>query len=338
MTFSSAAISAADWYRSGRSRASAFSVARSSGSGTRRLNFDGGATSVVSATEVVAGPRRRTGVYVVLLLFLLALLALALYLLGRQAGVIGGSDGGSTTAVPNVVALEAKAAQLQLEQAGFTVKQDLQPNDATPKGNVFDQDPKANASAAKGSEVTIKVSSGSATVKVPTVVGKNLDDAIAELQAAGFNVAQPKLQNDEKRPEGIVLGQDPIGGNLKQQGSSVTLTVSTGKTKVTVPDEAGRDADGAEADLRAMGFTVARSPQPSDSVDQGTVISTDPAPNTQVDKGSKVTLVVSSGATTTTAPPTTTTTLRVTVTTARPTTTSTIGTNTTTTLFTTSTT
>src|SRR5262249_49264540 len=155
-----------------------------------------------------------------------------------------------------------------------------QPNDSVQQDQVFAQDPKPNTSAERNSSVTISVSSGNALVPVPKVVGENADDATAALQAQHFNVAQT-LQSDDKRPAAIVISTSPLGGNTAPQGSTVTIVVSTGKQILTVPDETGRDAASAEADLRAQGFTTARSNQPSDTVDSGNVISTDPPPGSQ---------------------------------------------------------
>src|SRR3954447_26429774 len=250
--------------------------------------------AATGVTTAVDDKKSRTAVYVVMLLLLLGVLALVLYLIGRQTGVFSNDETGNIT-VPNLIGLDSTVAQSQLQQKGLTFKIDNQPNDLVAQNKVFDQDPKPDASVAKNSAVTLKVSSGKASVPVPKVVGKNVDDATTELQAAGFNVAQ-KLQADDKKAAGIVIATDPLGGNTAKQGDTVTIVVSSGKQVLTVPDETGKDAGSAEADLRSQGFTVARVQQASDSVDSGTVISTDPPAGSPAEKGSKVTLTVSSGA------------------------------------------
>jgi serine/threonine-protein kinase len=291
---------------------------------TVQRGYVGDGTTMLPATAA-GGKKSHTAVYVVLLLFLLGVLALVLYLIGRQTGVFG-NDTSSTVTVPNVIGLDSAAAQAQLTQQGLTFKINQQPNSSVQQNQVFAQDPQPNTSAARNSAVTLSVSSGNATVAVPRVVGQNADDATAALQAAHFNVAQT-LQSDDKRAAGIVIATNPLGGNTAPQGSTVTIVVSSGKQILTVPDETGRDAGSAEADLRSQGFTTARSTQPSDSVDPGLVISMDPPPGSQAQKGSKVTLVVSTGPTTTTSESTTTTSTSTTI---RPTTTTSFRTSTTT--------
>jgi len=64
------------------------------------------------------------------------------------------------------------------------------------------------------------------------VVGLNVDDATTALQAKNFNVAQ-KLQADDKRPAGIVIATDPLGGNTARQGDTITIIVSTGNRSST---------------------------------------------------------------------------------------------------------
>jgi serine/threonine-protein kinase len=288
----------------------------------QRYVADGGgpATTVLPAAAVAGPPKRRTGLYVVLLLILLALLAVALYFLGKQLGVFDKTNANGVS-VPNVIGLDVAQAEAQVTGAGLTPARVLQPSDAQPQNNVFDQDPKAGTSVDRGATVTLHVSSGSATVKVINVVGKNVDDATAALQGQGFNVSQ-KLAADDKRSAGTVISQDPIGGNTAKQGDTVTITVSTGKEKATVPDVTGEDAASAAAALRNAGFVVGQVNQPSDTADSGTVISTDPSAGSQADKGSKVTMTVSTGkTTTTTAAPSTTTTASTTTTTTASTTT-----------------
>jgi serine/threonine-protein kinase len=279
-----------------------------------------------AVTTTMAPPRRRTEAYVALLVVMLAALLVVLYLLGRQLGVFGGASNAQVE-LPNTIGMDAAAAEAQLKADGLQVKQNLQPNDVTEQGKVFDMDPKPGTKVDKKSLVTLLVSSGSAPAPIPNVVGQNVDDATSALEAAGFNVTTEQRQ-DDKRAEGTVLAQDPKAGTTANKGSSVKLTVSAGKPKVGVPDETLKDAAAAAGELRSLGLVAALKEQPSDSVDRGKVISTDPPGGTQVDKGSTVTLVVSSGSQTTTTrapattfppePTTTATTFRTTTTTKPP--------------------
>ncbi|MBV9412808.1 MAG: Stk1 family PASTA domain-containing Ser/Thr kinase [Acidimicrobiia bacterium] len=135
-------------------------------------------------------------------------------------------------------------------------------------------------------------SSSAADVAVPTVIGKNVDDATAALKAQGLD---PKVTNvDNDAPAGQVVDQDPKPEAKAHKGDTVTISVSKGPPQVTVSDEVGKNIDDATNDLEQLGLTVVQRAQNSDRP-QGEVLAQDPQPGTQVAKNSTVTLTVSSG-------------------------------------------
>ncbi|MBA2751491.1 MAG: Stk1 family PASTA domain-containing Ser/Thr kinase [Actinobacteria bacterium] len=254
-----------------------------------------------------AGPppaRSRTGVYVGLLLAMLAVLLVLFYLLGKALGIFGDTASGPVT-VPSVVFKTADEAQSILEDAGLKVTRQPVGNDAA-ANTVVGQDPPPNTKVDKGSTVTLQVSQGPQPVKVPNLVGDDQDDAKAELQRLGLE-AQVVTQPDDTRKEGVVLSQDPKQGTDAQKGSVVRLVVSGGKAKVQVPSVVGQDETTAASELGGAGFKVRKVTEPSPTVPTGRVIRSDPGAGAQLDKGSTVTLVVSAGPQTTTTTPTTTT-------------------------------
>jgi hypothetical protein len=81
------------------------------------------------------------------------------------------------------------------------------------------------------------------------------DDARTTLQQAGFEVSSTSAPSDST-PEGIVSDQSPDGGTQASKGSTVTITISSGPSTTTVPDEVGQDKQVAIDDLKANGFKV----------------------------------------------------------------------------------
>ncbi len=248
--------------------------------------------------------RSRTGVYVGLLVAMLAVLLVLFYLLGKTLGIFGDTASGQVT-LPNVVFKTADEAESILRSSGLQVTRQPVGNDAA-AGTVVGQDPPPNTTVDKGSTVTLQVSQGPQPVKVPDLVGDDLDDAKATLQRLGLE-SQVTTQPDDTRREGLVLSQDPRQGTDVQKGSTVRLVVSAGRAKVQVPSVVGQDEAAAESELRAAGFRVRKVTEPSPTVRSGQVIRSDPGAGAQLDKGSTVTLVVSTGPQTTTTQPTTTT-------------------------------
>jgi 1A family penicillin-binding protein len=91
---------------------------------------------------------------------------------------------------------------------------------------------------------------------VPSVVGLRQDQAVADLQHAGFTV---KLRYDPTSSQraGFVIGQSPSGGEHAQQTSTVTLTISgTNGTTTGVPNVVGMTVDRATTTLANAGFEV----------------------------------------------------------------------------------
>ncbi|MDP9404014.1 MAG: Stk1 family PASTA domain-containing Ser/Thr kinase [Actinomycetota bacterium] len=236
---------------------------------------------------------RRTGAYIGLLAFMLVALAVLLFLLANTLGIVGGDAGATRVVVPSVVGQPADQAERTLRALGLEVGIDLEDSDEE-ANVVFDQDPDPETKVDEGSPVDLKVSRGARPVEVPSVVGEDEADAISFLESNGFEV-ETTQQPDDDQPAGKVILQDPRAGTPAPKGSSVTITVSTGKPKVEVPAVVGKDRTAAADDIVNAGLRVRTVNEPSSTVEEGEVIRTDPAAGTSVDKGTLVTLVVSSG-------------------------------------------
>ncbi|HEV7772009.1 MAG TPA: Stk1 family PASTA domain-containing Ser/Thr kinase [Conexibacter sp.] len=131
-------------------------------------------------------------------------------------------------------------------------------------------------------------------VTVPRVVGQDVASATSELRSAGLKASVDRVASSRAVDE--VLAQDPSGGDQAKDGSTVTLTVSSGPGQVPVPSVDGLGEQKASATLIDEGLVVDRIVrQADDTVPSGRVIRTSPAAGTSVNRGSNVTLVVSSG-------------------------------------------
>jgi eukaryotic-like serine/threonine-protein kinase len=101
-------------------------------------------------------------------------------------------------------------------------------------------------------------------------------------------------------PRGKVFKQDPDPGSKVDKGGTVTLTVSTGPPKVTVPDVKGQQWSAAQQTLVNAGLKPKEFLVPGDK--QGQVTATDPGAGESVPKGSKVRVNVMRGPGTATVP------------------------------------
>src|SRR5918996_3388848 len=138
------------------------------------------------------------------------------------------------------------------------------------------------------------------TVVVPLVEGLREANAKAQLEELGL---VPKVVRgaDPEVEAGFVARQEPQSGTSVEEGSEVTLFVSTGPRKTIVPDVVGMDYDEAVRTLRDAGLDWERREVFSNKR-PGRVVGQDPAAEEEVVEGTVVTLEVSKGAKQVTVP------------------------------------
>jgi serine/threonine-protein kinase len=215
------------------------------------------------------------------------------------------SDGPGVRQIPDVSGLGRLQAKRILVRAGFHVTEQTVTSDSVPVYHVVSTQPGAREQLQIGSVVTINVSTGPQKVTVPSVVGKQRDEATTLLQAAGFTVVTTNRQANQ--PQNTVLAQSPAGNSQAAKGSAVVITIAQPFQQVMVPDVTGKNVADAFNMLSAAGFsptTVAQSV--TDPTQDGIVLSQRPTGGRTAKKGSKVTMVIGQLSSTTTTPPTTT--------------------------------
>ena len=249
--------------------------------------------------------KSRTGLYVGLTIGALVLIGLILFFVGSSMG-----KSTEKIAVPDVTTKSQTDATNALQTAGFKVSVKNVANDTIPANQVFEQTPKGNTNADKGSTVEITVSSGIGDATVPDVVGRTQAAAESLLKTNNF-IPEVKEASSDTVAKGTVISQSPSANAKATKNSVVTITVSSGAGDVSIPNVIGLNAASASNQLGQAGFTVTTKQATSATQPVGTVISTNPTPGTKAAKGSSVEITVSTGppasTTTTTASPATTT-------------------------------
>jgi eukaryotic-like serine/threonine-protein kinase len=224
---------------------------------------------------------RRRWPWVLLGLLLLAAIGLALYL---------GPLTPTKVLVPNVVGRPYQGAAASLRNKGFNVTIDRVRDATSPVDTVIRQDPQPDTKAKKGATVTLTVSEGPGTVAMPNVIGDGRLAATKRLRRAGFKVEEQR-QSSDSVPQNHVIGTAPGPGEVAQAGTTVTLTVSTGRQRVDVPKVTGLTRDEASSTLQDAGLRVDVTERDSDQ-DPGTVLQQDPPSGTRVVEGTTVTITV----------------------------------------------
>lgn len=108
-----------------------------------------------------------------------------------------------------------------LQAAGLSVNVRQEFSDEVAEGNVISQDP-SSGTVRQGATVTLVVSKGPESVRVPNVIGSKLDDARKRLEDLGFHVQVESLFGGTTR---TVVVQAPIGGLKARRGSTIRLGI-----------------------------------------------------------------------------------------------------------------
>jgi len=202
--------------------------------------------------------------------------------------------------IPNLVGLSVQEATNVLKQAGLRlVVNNFIASPDIPANQILVQTPTAGLGARPNSVVTVDVSGGTNTVRIPDVIGDEQTAATKLLSATPLNfVVTVVIETSEVIEAGRVIRSEPLGDTAVAPGSAITLYVSSGKATVTVPNVVGQTASAASAQLAALGLAVTLVEQDVVEGDPtiGTVIAQNVAAGTNVQPGSAITLTVARAA------------------------------------------
>ena len=229
-----------------------------------------------------------------------ALVAAAAVLIGALLGFALTRD--TTTEVPQVTGNQLNVAIALLEQNDFKVGDVKRVQREVAANTVLEQDPPAGEASldcaflsffCSKPKVTLTVSAGPGSAKVPGTAGLSQDDAVARLEEAGFD-AQVETINSDQVEDGLVIHSSPSGGSTATRGSTVVLTVSSGEKLVKVPVLVGTQRSLAVQQIRGRGLTPSVEEEESSSP-AGEVIRQAPSAGSELPRGSTVSIVVSKG-------------------------------------------
>ncbi|OKX86674.1 Stk1 family PASTA domain-containing Ser/Thr kinase [Corynebacterium glutamicum] len=203
------------------------------------------------------------------------------------------STGREMINIPDVSGMTLEDAARTLEEMGLVLNQNVreETSDEVESGLVIDQNPEAGQEVVVGSSVSLTMSSGAESIRVPNLTGMNWSQAEQNLISMGFNPTATYL--DSQQPEGEVLSVSSQGTELPK-GSSITVEVSNGML-IEAPDLARMSTEQAISALRAAGWTapdqsliVGEPVHTAALVDQGKIGYQSPTPATLFRKDAQV--------------------------------------------------
>jgi beta-lactam-binding protein with PASTA domain/predicted Ser/Thr protein kinase len=155
-------------------------------------------------------------------------------------------------AVPNIVGATLADA---LDQLGsdFKPTQKSEASDTVDKGKITRTEPPVGETIPVGSPVTIWVSTGPASVQVPSLIGKTEDEARATIGSAGLIVHEPPgIRCSDDVDVGQVAKQFPDVGKLVRKNTEVRFDLANSPCTINVPSVRGRSLDEAQGILAGL--------------------------------------------------------------------------------------
>lgn len=209
------------------------------------------------------------------------------------------------TKMPNLIGLTKNAAEDEMKALGLKADFAYEDGSNSADSDLIVKKQQYNKGDAVAIDSTVKITLGkkesadatttAEKVEVPAMVNYTEKKAEKELTKAGLKVKKAYATSDTVK-EGYVIKQSPKGGTIVNKGFAVTITISKGVGKTTVPSLIGVSQSVAERELNQVGLKLGTvSYDYSGEVGVGDVISQGIESGTSVDKGTKVSVVLSLG-------------------------------------------
>ena len=183
----------------------------------------------------------------------------------------------------------------------FNFEDEWEHNDDFAYGIVYEQSETAGEKLKKGAEITLYVSMGPATKKVPDVYGKTESAAVSTLKSNGFTTVISEMPSEDVEA-GLVVKTEPQRTEVVSEGAKITIFISSGKAtkNVSVPDVVGMTKAAAEDQIKDSGL-VSEIKEVEITMDDkyypiGYVVKQEPeSTSPQIPEGTTVTLYVCNG-------------------------------------------
>ena len=214
--------------------------------------------------------------------------------------LLGGEQTPTEYVVPYLIGMTIDEANEDENVKGiFTIEQIGQrASSKYAAGQIIEQSPKRGKTVKGNRVISVFVSSGAKTEKMPNLVNKEYRDATLQLTNLDLNlVVNDPVEEYSSITKGYVIRTIPEYGETLQEGDSVTLVVSKGEQPkpVTVLSFIGIDIEIVRQQVTQTGLVVGEVTQRASDEPYGTVIEQSINAETKVDAGTTINFVISEG-------------------------------------------
>lgn len=183
----------------------------------------------------------------------------------------------------------------------FKFETEWQANNEFEYGYVFEQSKAEGQKVKKGATITLYISKGESTKKVPDVYGLTESAAVSKLKAEGFKPTVEAMPSEDVE-EGKVIKTEPQRTQVVGENLDIKIYVSSGKSlkNVNVPSVVGMKQADAEKELKDKNLVASVKERLITSDDKyypiGYVVKQEPdTGSSEIPEGSTVTIYVSTG-------------------------------------------
>lgn len=183
----------------------------------------------------------------------------------------------------------------------FKFETEWQANNEFEYGYVFEQSKAEGQKVKKGATITLYISKGESTKKVPDVYGLTESAAVSKLKAEGFKPTVEAMPSDDVE-EGKVIKTEPQRTQVVGENLDIKIYVSSGKSlkNVSVPSVVGMKQADAEKELKEKNLVASVKEKLITSDDKyypiGYVVKQEPdTGSSEIPESSTVTIYVSTG-------------------------------------------
>lgn len=136
------------------------------------------------------------------------------------------STGPQQIPVPDVIGYESALARQLIEASGLTIARVESVQTAVPKDVSVSTRPTAGATLRPGDAVTLVVSLGAPTIRIPQLAGLTIEEAQDSLMAVGLTLGTFWRETSSAYPEGTVMRTEPPIGTLTAPETAVNIVVA----------------------------------------------------------------------------------------------------------------
>lgn len=242
-----------------------------------------------------------TGVAVAIVILIIALVAAnaaGIFKFGKS-NVVEQNEEKANIEVPDLLRQTEAVGREMCEKKNLVlVVVSRKQSDKYEEGQIMEQSIKAGELVTKKTKIEVVICSGAKEVTIPEVAGSTEDEATKALKDLGFESShiEIQLENSDEYENGEVIGTNPPAGETVTVDSRITIIISKGAEKVTVPNLGGMTVSEAQKALADKGLKDGGATEEySNTVEAGKIISQSVKDGKKVEPGTSVSYVVSKG-------------------------------------------